>query len=179
MTSPWPTDRAGFVQRVAQARPRLGPIGQELGRTVALILAEEGTVKKRLAAARAFPKVVADIEQQRAALLPANFLVVTEPAQLAHLPRYLQAMALRLERLRSDPARDAARMAEIQPLVQRWQRTVAALKGRTEPWLLEYRWLLEELRVSLFAQELRTPTPVSVKRLDKMWAALSQGQWGA
>jgi ATP-dependent helicase HrpA len=64
-------------------------------------------------------------------------------------------------------------MAELRPLEQRWLRRKADLKGAGHARLDEYRWLLEELRVSLFAQELRTPQPVSVKRLDKAWAQLS------
>ena len=77
-----------------------------------------------------------------------------------------------LEKLRTDPARDSARMAELRPLEQRWLRRLAELKGASHPRLEEYRWLLEELRVSLFAQELRTPQPVSSKRLDKAWAQM-------
>ena len=88
------------------------------------------------------------------------------------MPRYLKAITLRLDKLRADPARDAARLAELRPLEQRYLRRVAEMKGRPDVRLDEYRWLLEELRVSLFAQELRTPQPVSVKRIDKAWALL-------
>jgi len=80
---------------------------------------------------------------------------------------------LRLDKLRSDPARDAARMTELRPLEQRYLRRVAERRGATDLRLDEYRWLLEELRVSFFAQELRTPQPVSVKRLEKAWQQLS------
>jgi len=93
---------------------------------------------------------------------------------LQHLPRYLKAIVMRLDKLRSEPARDAQRLADLRPLEQRWLRTVAERKGAADPRLTEYRWLLEELRVSLFAQELRTPQPVSVKRLDKAWEQLSR-----
>ncbi len=80
---------------------------------------------------------------------------------------------LRLDKLRADPARDAARLAELRPLEQRYARRVAERRGALDARLDEYRWLLEELRVSLFAQELRTPQPVSVKRLEKAWQQLS------
>ncbi len=76
---------------------------------------------------------------------------------------------MRLDKLRADPARDAQRLAELRPLEQRWLRRVAERKGTADARLDEYRWLLEELRVSLFAQELRTPQPVSAKRLVKAW----------
>ncbi len=92
---------------------------------------------------------------------------------MLHLPRYLKAIALRLDKAKADPARDAARMAELRPLEQRYLRRLAELKGAADARLDAYRWLLEELRVSLFAQELRTPQPVSVKRLDKAWQQLS------
>ncbi len=92
--------------------------------------------------------------------------------QLAHYPRYLKAIALRLDKLRTDPVRDAQRMQEVAGLQAPWLREVAARKGISDPRLEEFRWLLEELRVSLFAQELRTPMPVSGKRLQKAWDAL-------
>jgi ATP-dependent helicase HrpA len=80
---------------------------------------------------------------------------------------------MRLDKLRADPARDGQRLAELRPLEQRYTRRLAELKGQADARLEEYRWLLEELRISLFAQELRTPQPVSVKRLDKVWAQLA------
>ena len=74
---------------------------------------------------------------------------------------------------RADPQRDAQRLAELRPLEQRYLKRVAELKGAADPRLDEFRWLLEELRVSLFAQELRTPQPVSIKRLEKVWTQLN------
>ena len=79
---------------------------------------------------------------------------------------------LRLDKLRADPARDAARLHELKPQEQRYWRLVAERKGVVDERMSEFRWLLEELRVSFFAQELRTPQPVSIKRLDKAWAQL-------
>jgi ATP-dependent helicase HrpA len=80
---------------------------------------------------------------------------------------------LRLDKIRADPARDATRLAELKPQEQRYWRLVAERKGAADARLLELRWLLEELRVSFFAQELRTPQPVSVKRLEKLWTQLN------
>ena len=91
---------------------------------------------------------------------------------MQHLARYLQAITLRLDKYRADPARDAARLAELRPLEQRYWRLVAERKGAVDERMAEFRWLMEELRVSFFAQELRTPQPVSVKRLEKAWAQL-------
>jgi ATP-dependent helicase HrpA len=105
--------------------------------------------------------------------MPKHFIAVAPWAQLAHFPRYLKAITLRLDKYRADPARDAARLAELRPQEQRYWRLVAERKGAVDVRMQELRWLLEELRVSFFAQELRTPQPVSVKRLDKLWAQVN------
>jgi ATP-dependent helicase HrpA len=91
-----------------------------------------------------------------------------------HFPRYLKAAALRLEKLRGDPARDARAMAELAPLAAAWEREYAARArlGTVTTEVEQFRWLLEELRVSLFAQELKTPVPVSAKRLVKLWHSI-------
>jgi ATP-dependent helicase HrpA len=169
---PLPNDAASFAARVADARTRLNLVGQELARTVAEILAEHAAVQRRLAAAHAFPAAVADVQAQLQALLPKRFVTATPGAQLRHLPRYLKAVSARLEKLRNDPARDAHKLAELSPLVQGWQRLAAQRRGQADARLEELRWLLEELRVSLFAQELRTPMPVSARRLHKVLEAL-------
>ncbi|MCU0938955.1 MAG: DUF3418 domain-containing protein, partial [Burkholderiaceae bacterium] len=105
-------------------------------------------------------------------LFAPGFIVATPAAQLGHYPRYLKAIATRLDKLKADPARDAQRQAELALLATPFQRELAARKGVADPRLAEFRWLLEELRVSLFAQELRTPMPVSVKRLQKVWESV-------
>jgi ATP-dependent helicase HrpA len=105
-------------------------------------------------------------------LFPKRFLVMTPAEQLAHYPRYLKAIAARLDKLKSDPARDQQRMSEIAALQTPYLRELSTRKGVADPRLEEFRWLLEELRVSLFAQELRTPVPVSSKRLSKVWESL-------
>ncbi|MCL2877016.1 MAG: DUF3418 domain-containing protein, partial [Betaproteobacteria bacterium] len=86
-------------------------------------------------------------------------------------PRYLKAALMRLDKLRIEPARDTKLMSEWKTLAQPWQREAAASArcGASVPELEDFRWLLEELRVSLFAQTLKTPMPVSVKRLQKIW----------
>ncbi|MGH6610454.1 MAG: DUF3418 domain-containing protein, partial [Burkholderiaceae bacterium] len=107
-----------------------------------------------------------------AELFRPDFIVATPASQLAHFSRYLKAIELRLDKVKSDPARDATKMEQMAALQAPWQRTVAARKGAVDPRLDEFRWLLEELRVSLFAQELRTPMPVSAKRLQKVWESV-------
>ncbi len=171
---PLPQDRTQFVARRDEVRGRLGLVVQEIARLAAQIVDEAAAAAKKLNGLRTHAAACADIEQQMAHLLGRRFVADTPAAQLAHLPRYLKAIVMRLDKLRVDPARDAIRLAEIQPLQAKWLREVAARKGVGDPGLDEFRWLLEELRVSLFAQELRTPMPVSVKRLEKVWAAMGR-----
>jgi ATP-dependent helicase HrpA len=148
-------------------------VAQEVARQVGVVLAEFAAATRKLRDARPAKEVADDVTAQLARLCGKRFVVGTPWAALQHLPRYLKAIALRLDKLRSDPARDAARLAELRPLEQRYARRLAERRGAPDARLDEYRWLLEELRVSFFAQELRTPQPVSVKRLDKAWQQLS------
>ena len=80
-------------------------------------------------------------------------------------------MGIRVDKLRNNPARDAQSMAEWKALAQIWERELAAKRraGVVDPMLEDFRWMLEELRVGLYAQEVKTPMPVSVKRLQKIW----------
>ena len=104
-----------------------------------------------------------------AALLPADFLRTTPYAQLPHFPRYLKAMKARAERWRQNPTKDAERAAQLAPFV------AAAAKLREREGGEAFRWLVEEFRVSLFAQELGTAEPVSTVKLDRALAALQHG----
>jgi len=138
------------------------------------VLVEYAAALRKLKDARPAKEVADDVQAQLQRLVPKRFVAATPWAQLQHLPRYLKGVVLRLDKLRADPARDAQRLAELRPVEQRYLRTLADRKGAVDARLAEYRWLLEELRVSFFAQELRTPQPVSVKRLDKAWEQLTR-----
>jgi ATP-dependent helicase HrpA len=172
LAEPLPTDAAAFARRIDDGRGRLTLIANEVARSAAAVLTEYAGALRKLKDARAPKDVSDDISAQLARLLPRRFVAATPWAQLAQLPRYLKAIVMRLDKWRADPARDAQRLAELRPLEQRYLRRLAERKGVPDARLDEFRWLLEELRVSLFAQELRTPQPVSVKRLDKAWAQL-------
>jgi ATP-dependent helicase HrpA len=173
-----PMAHADYARLVSEGRSRLSLIAQELQRLAAAILAEQAQVQKRLAATqKAWPQAAEDVKRQCARLLAPGFLARTPWERLQHLPRYLKAAAMRLDKLRADPARDAQRMAEIATLEQAWQRETAARarlggSGPTATELDQFGWLLEELRVSLFAQELKTPVPVSAKRLARLWQSM-------
>ena len=173
LAEPLPTDAKAFDARVAEGRTRLNLIAQEVARTVGAVLAEFAAATRKLKDSRPPKDVAEDIGAQLQRLVGKRFVVDTPYAQLQHLPRYLKGISLRLEKLKADPARDASRMAEARIADARWLKRVAEMKGRRDARLDEYRWLMEELRVSLFAQELRTPQPVSAKRLDKAWSQLT------
>ena len=172
LAEPLPTDEAGFRRRIEEGRSRLTLIAQEVARLAGQLLAEHGSAQRKLKDSRPPKEVADDIQAQLQRLMPKRFMLAAPYAQLQHMVRYLKAVTLRLDKLKADPARDAARLAELRPLEQRWLRRLSELKGAGDARLDEYRWLLEELRVSLFAQQLRTPQPVSAKRLDRAWAQL-------
>ena len=90
-------------------------------------------------------------------------------ARLQEFPRYLQAIEQRLEKLGRDPRRDAQLAAEIAPLETRYRARVKVERGLKPPGEDDFRWLLEEFRVSLFAQQLKTRVPVSARRLEDAW----------
>ncbi len=173
LADPLPTDAASFQVRLDEGRPRLNLIAQEVARSAAAILAEFVAAQRKLKDARLPKDAADDIASQLQRLVGKRFLADTPWGQLQHLPRYLKAIVMRLDKLRTDPARDVQRLAELRPLEQRWLRRVAERKGARDPRLDEFGWLLEELRVSLFAQELRTPQPVSAKRLERVWQQLA------
>jgi len=174
LIEPLPSDAAAFAKRIDEGRARLNLIAQEVARQAATVLAEQAVAARKLKDARPAKDVVDDVTAQLARLVSRRFLVDTPWAALQHLPRYLKAVTLRLDKWRADPIRDAQRLAELRPIEQRFLKRVADLRGAADSRLDEFRWLLEELRVSLFAQELRTPQPVSVKRLQKAWEALER-----
>jgi len=171
LNEPWPQDAAAFQARCDAGKTRVNLIAQELTRLAGDILTQWEAVQKALPQAKPFAASCTDMQQQLQALMGKWFVRDTPHAQLKHFPRYLKAVQARIARLRTDPARDARLMAEAAPLFAQYQRTLAARKGAMDAGLREFRWLLEELRVSLYAQELRTPMPVSVKRLQKTWDA--------
>jgi len=173
LVEPLPTGEGDFKKRVDEGRARLTLIASEVARLAGSILVEFAAAQRKIKDTKNATDAAADAAQQLARLVPKRFLATTPYPQLQHFPRYLKAITLRLEKWRADPARDATRLTELRPQEQRFWRLVAERKGTIDARMQEYRWLLEELRVSFFAQELRTPQPVSVKRLDKAWGQIN------
>jgi ATP-dependent helicase HrpA len=173
LLDPLPADEFSFKKRIEEGRGRLTLIANEVARLAGVILIEYASATRKMKDTKNAEDATADCAQQLQRLMSKKFLVATPWPQLQHYARYLKAIVLRLDKWRTDPARDAAKVLELKPLEQRYWRLVADRKGAVDDRMLEFRWLLEELRVSFFAQELKTPQPVSVKRLDKAWAQLT------
>jgi ATP-dependent helicase HrpA len=173
LADPLPANEKEFAARCKDAKSRLNLVAQEIARLVSAVLQEYHILQKSLPAAKAHGAATQDIKAQCDWLLHKEFIARTPYERLQHLSRYLKAINVRLEKLRADPARDARQFAQMQALQQAWQRKLAAQQGNVEQQVEEFGWLLQELRVSLFAQELKTPVIVSVKRLQKMWETIA------
>ncbi|SOZ52674.1 ATP-dependent helicase [Cupriavidus taiwanensis] len=178
MQAPLPRNEAEFSARKDEGRTRLSLLAQEIARLAGAILAEYAGLPRKLLQAKPFPGAHADMEAQLGRLMGKRFIDETPYTQLVHFPRYLKGIAMRVDKLKGDPARDSQRMQEMAPLVQQWQRAEKQLRtqgrGGEDARLEEFRWMLEELRIALFAQELRTPVPMSVKRLQKVWESMQR-----
>ncbi|WP_253192678.1 ATP-dependent RNA helicase HrpA [Janthinobacterium sp. LM6] len=174
LQDPLPLDAASFAKRQAEGKSRLVLLVNEIARLLSQVLTEFHGLPKRL---QNIPAAAAsDIQSQLQGLVHKRFLTENEYTQLAHFPRYLKAINVRLEKLRADPARDTKLMAEWQSAAAPYLRQAKDRQAgkNTDPKLVDFRWMLEELRVSLFAQELRTPMPVSAKRLQKVWESMQR-----
>jgi ATP-dependent helicase HrpA len=168
---PVPHTQQAFVLQRDRARARLAAVSQALVKNVEICLDLAVRVQPRLAQPGLPAAVRQDIEHQLARLVYPGFIRETPWVAFGHLPRYLEGMLRRLDKLASAGDRDARHMAQVQSLEKRWQERLARHRksGVACPVLSELRWQHEELRVSLFAQELKTPGPVSAKRLEKLW----------
>ncbi|HGG7688663.1 TPA: DUF3418 domain-containing protein [Neisseria meningitidis] len=167
-----PRNEKAFKEQIKRARSRLPAVKEALSR----YLQETAAVYAELNSKLGKHPLTHLLRLRLQTLLAAGFATRTPWAQWPRLPIYLKAMTLRLEKYSSNPARDAAREADIQELEQIWQEKTDSLIKQGLPisdGLAAFKWMIEELRVSLFAQELKTPYPVSVKRLLKMWEDLN------
>jgi len=172
---PLPRDAKAFDEQVKRARARLPAVADAAFKLVATIAASYHAVGQKLAQAPGgLGKLAAELRAQRDELVAPGFPAAVPWAQLQHLPRYLEAIARRWAKARERPDREARHGPQVEAWTRRWRerRDRDRSTGRPDPALDDFRWLLEELRVSLFAQELKTPTPVSLKRVEKAWAVL-------
>lgn len=167
-----PRNEKAFKEQIKRARSRLPAVKEALSRYLQETAAAYAELNSKLGK----HPLTHLLRLRLQTLLAPGFATRTPWAQWPRLPIYLKAMTLRLEKYSGNPSRDAAREADIQELEQMWQEKTDSLIKQGLPisdGLAGFKWMIEELRVSLFAQELKTPYPVSVKRLLKVWEGLS------
>jgi ATP-dependent helicase HrpA len=170
-----PRNQKDYETQLKRARTRLPAVSEGACRLLAAIGVEYHQVSLALGAAKGVLSLpAADIRAQLSRLIFKGFFSKTPWEQLTHLPRYLQAMQRRLEKYPRDIERDAKHAVSLGEWWKRYEELMEkqTQAGAVDARLQELRWQLEELRVSLFAQELKTPYPMSYKRLEKFWNAL-------
>ena len=176
LMEPLPTNADAFKERFNQGKPKLALIAQEVARHALASLQAYADLQKRMAQLKALSgSAHADVSSQMQQLIHQKFVADTPYEYLVHLPRYIKAAIMRIDKLRANPSRDAQCQQEWQSLANPWIKMTQAQKsygGAIDPRLNDFRWQLEELRVALYAQELKTPTPMSSKRLQKILDSL-------
>ena len=173
-----PRTNADFMKLKARARTRLPAVTQSIVRQVQAVATEyQALINSQAKMPATVNRLKKDIEQQVQLLVYKNCFTQTPWQHLSNIPRYLKALNLRIQKQPANPDRDGKNAASVGMLWQKWQDKVVARQQTNlniTHDLAEYRWLIEELRVSLFAQELKTPFPVSIKRLEKTWADITR-----
>jgi len=172
-----PRTNADFMKLKARARTRLPAVTEAVARQAQAITTEYQLLMNQQAKMPAtINRLKRDLDTQVSFLVYKGCFSQTPWEYLQQIPRYLKALRLRIEKQPANPERDGKNAASIGLIWQKWQDKINQINasGRLIPRALQdYRWLIEELRVSLFAQELKTPFPVSIKRLEKTWQDLT------
>ncbi len=169
-------DEEGFARRLAGHREEMDAQMKVVCQLAADVLGQYQKLRKTLSGINQINWLAStqDMQWQLDRLVFRGFLLHTPWKQLRQYPRYLRALEKRLEKLPGNALRDQQLLNELQSVqadwLERWQ--AASEKGVTDERLEEIRWMLEELRISLFAQELKTAYPVSVKRIRRRWREL-------
>jgi ATP-dependent helicase HrpA len=168
---PLPRTQKAFEEQKKRGKTRLPAVSEGAVRHAAAIADASQQFTQALAQNSALGRVVQEVKAQRDRLVYPGFIARTPWDKLEHVPRYLKGYALRLQKYRTNAERDQRHSGNVQGLWNQYEARAKADRdaGRHDPKLEEFRWLIEELRISLFAQELRTPFPVSAKRLQKFW----------
>jgi ATP-dependent helicase HrpA len=168
-----PRTNADFMKLKQRARTRLPAVTEAVARQAQAIATEyQLLTQKQGQMAATVNRLKRDLEQQISLLVYKGCFSQTPWEYLQNIPRYLKALRLRIEKHPANPERDGKNGGSVGLIWQKWQDKINALNQAhldIPQQLLDFRWLIEELRVSLFAQELKTPFPVSIKRLEKIW----------
>jgi len=170
-----PRSQSAFTDQVKRARARLPAVMDSAFRLASEIADRHQALSQRIAAAKSWPRLGSEVRAIRDALVYPGFVSATPWEQLTQVPRYLAGLDRRVAKYAERPDRDARHAEQVAIWWRRYALRAEADRaaGRVDRRLADFRWLLEELRVSLFAQELKTPFPVSFKRVEKAWNELA------
>jgi ATP-dependent helicase HrpA len=193
----FPLTAAQFESAVAVAKERLPGLATQLEDRLEAILAARAELARRLGErpastqesrvlndfsrlpSRPAPAAPHPVAEELAVLLPSTFLQEIPYVQLGHVPRYLKAMLLRVERRAQQPAKDLERSRRVAPFLQalrEFQHDASSKDDANRSQAVEtLRWMIEEFKVSVFAQELGTAIPASEKRLEAQIQRMKQG----
>nr|WP_247606735.1 ATP-dependent RNA helicase HrpA [Providencia rettgeri] len=171
-------DEAQFEKLKEFARAELNDVVVTIAKQVEQILSAVFAISKRLKGRVDFSMALAlsDIKAQMGGLVFKGFVTAHGWKRLPDVLRYLNGIERRLEKLAIDPNRDRAQMSKVEHIQNMWQQWLAKLTPiqKDMPEVQEVRWMIEELRISLFAQQLGTPYPISDKRIIQTMDSLSQ-----
>ncbi len=169
-----PRNEKEFARQRDRAKTRLPAVAQGAAKLATEIFGEFHALSGRLGGKLPYP-LATDIRAQLGQLIYAGMFSATPWAQLQHYPRYLKAIGQRIDKYPGNAERDARHAAGLQAWWQKYQERLDKQRkaGTVDPKLAAFRWMLEEMRVSLWAQGLKTPYPVSWKRLEKAWTEIT------
>ncbi len=171
-----PTTEKEFIEICNETKGKLNLLANEKAHLISQTISEANVVNQKLNSFKQNKELYSDISSQLENLFSKRFIENIPSNILKHFPRYLKAIQIRLDRYSKDPARDSKHADSIRQLAIPLQREIISRSGFKDEQLEEFKYLLEELRVSLFAQELKTPVPVSVKRLTKIWESIPKNK---
>lgn len=170
-----PRDEKTFKEQIKKARSRIGAVKVAINEHLLATATAYAELQGKLSSGK--HPLCGVLKTQCQSLLHDNFITQTPYEQWVRMPIYIKAMTARMDKYSNNPARDTAREADIQALYEKWQNKINELQKNNQAisgCLKTFFWKIQELRVSLFAQELKTPYPVSLKRLNKEWDEMNR-----
>lgn len=172
LIKPWPLNKTQFESRRLECQSKLGVLVQETVQITHSILSKYSEMQRKLQCARRYVAAYTDMREQIEELMTKFFLRDICYHKLSHYVRYLKAILIRITKLETNPQRDTELMEKMKPLLIEYKKAILGPDASSNLKLEQFRWLIQELRVSLFAQPLPTTEPVSVERLIKVWRTI-------
>jgi ATP-dependent helicase HrpA len=172
LLEPLPRNPEEFKARMQVAKTKLSLIAQDIAKQTLQCLELSAEIPKKLNLAKSIcPRAFEDIQGQYQQLVNRQFIAQTPYEQMVHIPRYLKGIIVRIEKLRTNLTRDQENQTHWQRLHRQYLQVMKnQVNVEVSREIQDIRWQLEELRIALYAQELKTPTPMSVKRIEKILA---------